>query len=158
MKLFKKKKSQFYWYDFTVRGKRLRGSTEETNAARAARLLASNSQRLWKAAIRWTGKLRPCGSSPGSFLEWVDGARLEAKTKALLPRWLASLGRNRNSGDAIGSITNDAVETLSFLARVQHQLRASNLAPDASQSRRMETDSTRSQTEAGEGIRTLAKA
>lgn len=29
MKLFKKRKSQFYWYDFTVRGQRYRGSTEE---------------------------------------------------------------------------------------------------------------------------------
>ncbi|MGO9305413.1 MAG: hypothetical protein ACLP3R_17245 [Candidatus Korobacteraceae bacterium] len=35
MKLFKKAKSKFYWYDFTVRGQRYRGSTNETKAARA---------------------------------------------------------------------------------------------------------------------------
>ena len=36
MKLFKKPKSKYYWYDFTVRGQRYRGSTNETKAARAA--------------------------------------------------------------------------------------------------------------------------
>ncbi len=30
MKLFKKPKSKFYWYDFTVRGCRYRSSTQET--------------------------------------------------------------------------------------------------------------------------------
>jgi site-specific recombinase XerD len=36
VKLFRKPKSKFYWYDFTVRGQRYRGSTQETKAARAA--------------------------------------------------------------------------------------------------------------------------
>ena len=35
MKLFRKQKSKFYWYDFTVRGRRYRGSTQETKAVRA---------------------------------------------------------------------------------------------------------------------------
>ena len=35
MKLFKKQKSKFYWYDFTVRGRRYRGSTQETKSVRA---------------------------------------------------------------------------------------------------------------------------
>lgn len=35
MKLFKKPKSKFYWYDFTVRGRRYRGSTQETKSVRA---------------------------------------------------------------------------------------------------------------------------
>jgi len=30
VKLFKKPKSRFYWYDFTVRGDRYRGSTQES--------------------------------------------------------------------------------------------------------------------------------
>ena len=38
MKLFKKPKSQFYWYDFTVCGRRHRGSTQETKAHRAAKI------------------------------------------------------------------------------------------------------------------------
>ncbi len=35
MKIFRKPKSKFYWYDLTVRGRRYRGSTQETSAVRA---------------------------------------------------------------------------------------------------------------------------
>jgi hypothetical protein len=35
VKLFKKTNSRFYWYDFTVRGCRYRGSTQETKSVRA---------------------------------------------------------------------------------------------------------------------------
>ena len=35
MKLFKKPKSKFYWYDFTVRGRRYRASAQETKSVRA---------------------------------------------------------------------------------------------------------------------------
>src|SRR5712692_9402086 len=38
VKLFKKPKSKFYWYDFTVRGRRYRGSTQETKAVRASKV------------------------------------------------------------------------------------------------------------------------
>jgi hypothetical protein len=37
VKLFGKPNSKFYWYDFTVRGRRYRGSTQETKSARAAK-------------------------------------------------------------------------------------------------------------------------
>ncbi len=37
MKLFKKAKSRFYWFDFTVRGQRYRGSTGETKSVRATK-------------------------------------------------------------------------------------------------------------------------
>jgi len=35
VELFRKNKSKYYWYDFTVRGERYRGSTKETNETRA---------------------------------------------------------------------------------------------------------------------------
>jgi hypothetical protein len=38
LKLFKKPDSTFYWYDFTVRGERFRGSTKEASQARAAKI------------------------------------------------------------------------------------------------------------------------
>jgi len=38
VKLFKKPKSRFYWFDFTVRGQRYRGSTGETKAAKATKV------------------------------------------------------------------------------------------------------------------------
>ena len=38
VQLFRRPKSKFYWYDFTVRGHRYRGSTQETKAARAVKV------------------------------------------------------------------------------------------------------------------------
>ena len=38
MKLFKKPKSKFYWYDFTVRGRRYRASTQETKSVKAVKI------------------------------------------------------------------------------------------------------------------------
>jgi hypothetical protein len=35
VKLFKTPKSKFHWYDFTVRGRRYRGATQETKSGRA---------------------------------------------------------------------------------------------------------------------------
>lgn len=40
MKLFKKPNSRYFWFDFTVRGKRFRGSTKETAENRAAKIAA----------------------------------------------------------------------------------------------------------------------
>lgn len=34
VKLFEKPKSKFYWFDFMVRGRRYRGSTQETKSVR----------------------------------------------------------------------------------------------------------------------------
>jgi hypothetical protein len=40
VKLFRKNKSKYYWYDFTVRGERYRGSTKEANETRAQKASA----------------------------------------------------------------------------------------------------------------------
>jgi len=40
VKLFKKRKSSFYWFDFTVRGQRYRGSAQETNHNRTGKIAA----------------------------------------------------------------------------------------------------------------------
>ena len=40
VELFRKDKSKYYWYDFTARGERYRGSTKETNETRAQKAAA----------------------------------------------------------------------------------------------------------------------
>jgi integrase len=81
VKLFKKEGSKYWWYDFTIRGGRFRGSTKETNESRARKIAAlkfaeacENSDPLPKKAptLRQVSK---------RFLEWVDSARIEPKTK-----------------------------------------------------------------------------
>ena len=67
MKLFKKSKSHFYWYDFTVRGQRYRGSTKESNSTRAAKIAGLKLVLALEGATHWTGRLRRCGISRGAF-------------------------------------------------------------------------------------------
>jgi hypothetical protein len=80
--LFLKSKSKYFWYDFTVRGERFRGSTEESNETRAQKI----------AALKLTDAIK--GSDPlktrrpptfrefsKEFLEWVENGRLEPETR-----------------------------------------------------------------------------
>ena len=75
MKLFKKPKSKFYWYDFTVRGRHYRASTQETKSVRALRPIAS--LKLASAMERTD----PLPTKPAvlqefanRFLDWVSTA------------------------------------------------------------------------------------
>lgn len=81
MKLYKKPKSKFYWYDFAVRGRRYRGSTQETKSVRA---LKAASLKL-ASVIENTDPLPSMPTALGQFAErfltWVDNGRLEEKTK-----------------------------------------------------------------------------
>lgn len=77
VELFKKTKSKYYWYDFTVRGGRYRGSTQETNETRAQK----------SAALKLAASIRggdPLDRKPPTlreyskdFLQWVSAGRLE---------------------------------------------------------------------------------
>ena len=80
VKLFRKPNSKFYWYDFTVRGHRYRGSTQETRSVRALKMTS-----LKMASIENTD---PLPSKPHvlrefaeRFLDWVNNSRLEEKTR-----------------------------------------------------------------------------
>jgi hypothetical protein len=55
VELFRKNESKYYWYGFTVRGERYRGSTKETNETRAQKAAALKLAATIKAAIRSTG-------------------------------------------------------------------------------------------------------
>ena len=75
VKLFRKNKSKYYWYDFTVPGERYRGSTKETNETRAQKAAALKLA----AAIKGSG---PLDTKPPTlrehsedFLRWVGGDR-----------------------------------------------------------------------------------
>jgi hypothetical protein len=39
VKFLRKPKSKYYWYEFTIRGRRFRGSTQETKATKAAKVV-----------------------------------------------------------------------------------------------------------------------
>jgi hypothetical protein len=114
VKLFKKAKSKFYWYDFTVRGQRYRGSTNETKAARAAKVaglklahVVENTDPLpHKAPVLLEFSLR--------FLEWLDKVRLEDKTKTYYRDGWRLLKTTTIVNMRLDQITRDVSETLRF--------------------------------------------
>jgi site-specific recombinase XerD len=114
VKLFKKKKSQFYWYDFTVRGKRLRGSTEETNAARASKIAGLKLAAALEGSNPLDRKAPALREFSKKFLEWVTAAKLEQKTKLYYQDGWRLLSQTEIAGMRLDLINNDAVETLSF--------------------------------------------
>ncbi len=114
MKLFKKKKSKFFWYDFTVRGERFRGSTEETNAARASKIAGLKLVKALEGSDPLDRRAPLLREFSKRFLEWVTTARLEEKTKAYYGDGWRLLSQTSIVGMRLDRITNDDVETLSF--------------------------------------------
>ena len=113
-KLFRKPNSRFYWYDFTVRGRRYRGSTQEPKSARAAK---AASLKL-ASVIEGTDPL-PCKPSVLSefaerFDTWVDDGRLEEKTKKFYRNGWRLLKATPVAGLRIDQITGDFAEQLRF--------------------------------------------
>lgn len=114
MKLFKKKKSQFYWYDFTVRGQRYRGSTEEANATRASKIAGLKLAAALEGGDPLDRKAPVLREFSKKFLGWVDAAKLEQKTKVYYKDGWRLLSQTPLAGMQLDRITNDEVETLSF--------------------------------------------
>src|SRR6516162_4364217 len=81
VKLFKKPKSKFYWYDFTVRGERYRGSTEETKLSRAGKIAGLKLAAALQGSDPLDRKPPTLRELSSRFLEWVKTARLEFDTR-----------------------------------------------------------------------------
>jgi integrase len=81
VKIFKKAKSRFYWFDFTVRGQRYRGSTGETKAVRATKAASMKLAQALERGNLFPTKPTVLAEFSSRFLSWLDEARLEEKTK-----------------------------------------------------------------------------
>jgi len=114
VKLFKKPKSKFYWYDFMVRGHRYRGSTNETRAARAATAAGLRLAQAVESADPLPKKAPVLLEFSRRFLEWLDTARLEAKTKTYYRNGWRLLKATTIVGMRLDQVTSDVVETLQF--------------------------------------------
>ena len=74
VKLFKKAKSKFYWFDFTVRGQRYRGSTGEIKAARATKVASMKLARALEYGELFPVKPTVLAELSDRFLSWLDEA------------------------------------------------------------------------------------
>ena len=81
MKLFRKPNSKYFWYDFTVRGKRFRSSTKETVENRAAKIAALKFADACEQGDPLPRKAPTLKQASVRFLRWVEAARLADKTK-----------------------------------------------------------------------------
>ena len=81
VKLFRKPNSKFYWYDFTVRGRRYRGSTQETKSARATKAASLKLASVVEGTDPLPSKPSALSEFAERFDKWVEDGRLEEKTK-----------------------------------------------------------------------------
>ena len=114
MRLFKKPKSKFYWYDFTVRGQRYRGSTNEAKAARASTVAGLKLAEAVENLDPLPRKAPVLLEFSRRFLEWLDNVTLEDKTKTYYRDGWRLLKATGIAGMRIDQITRDAVEVLRF--------------------------------------------
>ncbi|HTC94366.1 MAG TPA: site-specific integrase [Terriglobales bacterium] len=114
MKLFRKRKSKFYWYDFTVRDKRYRGSTLETNAARAGKIAGLKLAAALEGRDPLDRKAPTLREFSARFDAWIETARLEAQTQRYYRNGWRLLQTTSIAGMRLHRITADDAEALRF--------------------------------------------
>jgi len=114
VKLFRKQKSKFYWYDFTVRGQRYRGSTQETNTTRATKAASLKLALVIEGTDPLPTKPFAVGEFSQRFLAWVDDARLEDATKTYYRNGWRLLKATDVANMQLGETTADYIERLTF--------------------------------------------
>jgi integrase len=112
VKLFRKPKSKFYWYDFTVRGRRYRGSTQETKADRASKVAGLKLAQVVEGKGQLPKKPSTLVEFSERFLAWVTDARLESQTKRYYRNGWRMLKCTAAVNMRLDEITNDYVESL----------------------------------------------
>jgi len=116
VKLFKKPNSKFYWYDFTVRGFRYRGSTQETKSVRALQVASLKLASVMENADPLPSKPPVLGELAERFLVWVNNSRLEEKTKKFYRNGWRLLKVTSVAVVRVNQITGDCAEQLTFPA------------------------------------------
>lgn len=90
MELFRRRNSNSWQYDFTVRGKRFRGSTNETTKTRAAAKAALIMSRAMEGNDPLPRKAPLLQDFSARFLEWLETTGLEQKTKTYYQTGMAA--------------------------------------------------------------------
>jgi hypothetical protein len=114
VKLFRKNKSKYYWYDFTVRSERYRGSIKETNKTRAQKAAALKLAAAIKGSDPLDRKPPTLREYSKDFLQWVETGRLEADSRRYYRNGWRLLEQTKIAGMRMDQITKDEVEKLQF--------------------------------------------
>jgi site-specific recombinase XerD len=114
VELFRKPNSNFFWYDFTVAGRRYRGSTRETNKTRASKIAGLKLAQLLEGNDPLDKKPPVLRDFSRRFLEWVNTARLEDKSKTYYRDGWRLLAATIVVGMRLNQITRDVADELKF--------------------------------------------
>ena len=112
MDVFKKGNSKFYWYDFTVRSERFRGSTKETNQKRAEKVAALKLADAIESGDPLGRRAPTLRENSREFLDWVETGRLEADTRRYYRNGWRLLEKTGLAGKRLDQITRDDIEKL----------------------------------------------
>lgn len=154
MKLFKKTKSRFYWFDFTVRGQRYRGSTGETKAVRATKVASMKLAQAVEHGDLFSARSTVLFEFSERFLTRLDEARVEEKTRKYYRNGCRLLKATPLFSMRLTEITTADAERLKFPGSGgQRQLCIANSQTSPAYSRRVETDCSRSEDQIAEGAR-----
>jgi hypothetical protein len=107
--LYRPKKSKFWWYDFTVRGKRFRGSTQETNPIRARNVKNTKYAEVAEHNDPLPKKAPTLRVLSERFLQWVDDSNKAAKTKTYYRSGWRLLGATRLAGMILTDISSEDI-------------------------------------------------
>src|SRR5262250_2468076 len=114
VKLFKKPKSKFYWYDLTVRGRRYRASTQETKSVRALKIASLKLASVIENTDPLPSKSWALADFAERFLDWVDTARLEEMTRKSYRNGWRLLKATSVIEMRVNQITGDCAGQLKF--------------------------------------------
>ena len=146
VKLFRKLKSKFYWYDFTVRGHRYRGSTQETRSVRALQIASLKLASVIERTDPLPTKPAVLQEFANRFLGWVNDSRLEEKTRKFYRNGWRLLKSTSVAVLRIDQITSDCAEQLKFPGSAANANCAfANTATNVAQSGGVEGDRPRSE-------------
>jgi integrase len=114
VKLFRKRNSKFFWYDFAVRGERYRDSTQETKETRASKVAGLKLAKALEGIDPLDRKTPILREFSPRFFEWVKTARLEFATQRYYSSGWKLLEITSIAGMRMDRITADDAEALRF--------------------------------------------
>lgn len=107
--------SKYFWYDFTVRCERFRGSTKETNKTRADGIAALKFTAANEASDPLNTRKPPTLQEYSKgFLNWVKTGRLEADSRRYYLNGWRLLKAKKIVGKRMDRISGEEIEALKF--------------------------------------------
>jgi hypothetical protein len=114
VKLFKKTKSRFYWFDFTVLGQRYRGSTGETEAVRATKVARMKLVQAVEHGDLFYTRSTVLFEFSQRFLTRLNEARVEERTRKYYRNGCRLLKATPLFSMRLTEITTEDAERLKF--------------------------------------------